>query len=143
MTDAFVAFIGRQRREFWTDLLNPKGFRHCHPFWYDPMAERWIIMDGTQGNITVDALTPAQFDHWLDVMQRAGAVFLGVRKKISPIFLTRLGLWCVPLTAHAIGSRSRAFRPIGLFRDLMRDGAVRAFVRPSMESADNDESQDC
>ena len=140
MTDAFIAFVGRHRRDFWTDLLNPVGFRHCHPFWYDPICERWIITDCTQGNITVDALTPAQFDHWLLIMQRAGAVFLGVKRQVSPHFLTRLGIWCVPFTAHAVGSSSRAFRPIGLFRDLVREGAVPAFTRSPQESISDDES---
>jgi hypothetical protein len=123
---AFVAFVGRDRR-FWTDWFNPRGFRHCCPFWFDPELERWVVLDSTHGGVSLITLRPDEFDRWLVVLQRSGARFLAIPRRRSPAFFFRLGLWCVPFTAHAIGARSRAWRPIGLWRDLLRQGATPAF----------------
>ncbi len=135
---AYVMFLGRQR-SYWTDWFNPQGYRHCFPFWFDGDADHWVIAENNHDRLNVILLKPHEFDHWLLVMQRAGCSCLQVERKSSPHFFFRLGLWCVPFTAHAVGSRSRAFRPIALWRDLVRDGARPAFVGRPKDFRDNDE----
>lgn len=138
---AFVAFLGR-RRTWWTDWFNPPGFRHCLPFWFDPEIERWVVLDSTHGGVSVIHLAPLEFDRWVLLLQRAGARFLRVPRRRSPAFFGRLGLWCVPFTAHVVGSASRAWRPIGLWRDLVRHGAVPAFA-PLEAADDQDQGPAC
>lgn len=134
---AYVGFMGYKRKH-WPDYLNPKGFFHCFPFWYDADVGLWIVSETYLGGISIKTMTPEKFDKWLIILQKAGAKILQVDKKPSPHFFFRLGLWCVPYTAHAVGSKSRAWRPITLWRNLLRDGAIPAFFT---KEAFKDESQ--
>ena len=136
LPNMFVLFLGRKRR-YWTDWLCSENFRHCAPFWFDAHIQRWVIMDSVPLGIHYAHLSPEEFDEWLVLVKRAGARILRTNKRNSPHFFSRLGLWCVPFTAHVIGSRSSAWRPEGLWRDLLKEGAVPAFDNQRQDSFDD------
>lgn len=124
----YVVFSGAAKREHLVDWLSPKAFLHCFAFAYDGNGERWMIYDVSRKGTSIVALTGVQFNLWITYMRREGARVLEVNTEPAERFWLQVGLWCVVSIRHLVGSRSRALRPIGLWRDLRRAGAKEAFV---------------
>lgn len=138
--NAFVLFQGTDRTAWW-DVFTRPGYRHVAAFWFDGASGRWVVLEYQSARLVVMVLEPEAFDSWLlDRQVNHGARVLRVRAREWSSKWGRLGLWCVPVTAHLVGSRSRAFTPAGLWRDLVREGAVPAFDGRQEPVSAHDES---
>ena len=124
----YVMFSGEQKHKHLIDWISPKAFLHCCAFFYDPRGERWIVYDVNRGGVALVALTTDEFDVWMTYMRRQGARVLMIDWKQTHRLPLQIGMWCVVAVRYAIGSKSLAIRPIGLWRDLLREGAVEVFV---------------
>ncbi|TXH12884.1 MAG: hypothetical protein E6R03_12155 [Hyphomicrobiaceae bacterium] len=125
----FVMFTGVKRREHMIDWISPLAFQHCFAFFYDPSAERWMLYEVNRGGAGILALKGDEFDRWLTFMRWQGGRVLRIDTpppRNRPPF--QLGMWCVVAVRHMVGIRSRAIRPIGLWRDLLKAGASEVFV---------------
>lgn len=125
----YVIFSGDEKRQHIVDYLSPLEFLHCAAFFYDARGERWCVYDVNRGGVAINALSSDQFDRWIWYMKRyrrARILKVDWRARTRPP--VQLGMWCVVAVRYAIGSRSLALRPIGLWRDLLREGAVEVFV---------------
>lgn len=122
--NAYALFVGGERRGWWDWFTDP-GCRHVSAMWFDGLLERWIVLDYVSHGVTVQALLPDEYSNWLiDQLSLESATLIKVDRRVSRSLAGRPGLWCVPLTAHAVGSRSRAWRPRALMRDLLREGGL-------------------
>lgn len=127
----FVMFTGEGKRKHWVDWLSPLGFQHVLAFAYDAGGQRWIVYDVHRIGTVITALPSNQFDIWLPTMLRGGAKVLAVDVRSRPRVWWRFGFACVGAVRHLVGASSRAWRPIGLWRDLRRAGAEECF-RPEV-----------
>jgi hypothetical protein len=126
----YAVFYGKGRRTLWWDWLCRPGFQHVLAFGYEPRSDRWLVYDVTQARTYVRAYEPAEFPRWLDALPDGHKILLFEADDAPARPFWRTGFWCVPATAHLIGAPSRALRPEGLYRDLVRLGAKPAFERP-------------
>jgi len=112
------------------DRLSPPGWQHCLCFGFHAQSNRWLVYDVTERRTLIFALSPADFPTWLAAMKiNRGLRVLRVEPQDNgPTLWTRFGLYCVTAVKHIVGSRSRALRPIDLWRDLLAAGAVEAFT---------------
>lgn len=121
----YIGFTSRPRQH-WFDLFTHRDYRHVVALRFDPVCGVWIYYDvavnGTvlqvypQGSKIISAVI-AEVPRWLAIDGQAGNY--------------RFGLWrlyCVPAVKSLIGLRSCALRPKALYRDLVKAGAVPAFV---------------
>ena len=124
----YVAFYCHDKRMAWWDWLSPRGFRHVFAFGYSVYAERWLIVDVTRDRTLVLALKSEDFPSWLATVP-PNRTILRVDTPEEPRGSgLRLGFWCTRGVAHLLGIPSRALRPVALYRELLRRGAVPAFV---------------
>lgn len=141
----FVAFNGgheltgeglriESRRRHFVDWLSPRGFWHVYAFAYDAAAKRWLVYEVNRGGTAIVALTSDQFDNYVGYIRAGGARVLAVDVRMRPRAWLQIGMWCVVAMRHLLGARSRALRPIGLWRDLKRAGAQEAFVLPAEDA---------
>lgn len=121
----FVAFLGAPVGH-WADVLSPGWCRHVLAFGYCPRAAAWVWVDPANPAPLVAAAPAADaFYATLAELVAAGARVLRVESRPArgrPLLLT-----CVSVVAWLVGARSRALRPVGLYRDLLAAGAVPAF----------------
>lgn len=126
----YVAFFNDARRYWWSPLCRD-GFRHVAAFAFDAAARVWLLYDVTLARTHIRALNEEQIGGWLDALpDHARVVHFTAPAEPRPPSL-RLGFWCTPAIAHAVGARSRALRPEALYRDLLAQGARPAFESPS------------
>lgn len=126
----YVAFVDRpagQPRRWW-DIFTRPGWRHVLAFRYDAGAGVWLLVDPLWSRTLVTAIRPgAEFGAVLGGLSPVLTAVLRVDMPAVPDRLPRLpriGGWCVPATAHLLGLRCRALAPLGLWRELLRRGAV-------------------
>lgn len=108
----FVAFVPADRP------------RHCLAFGFDPRGEVWIRADPCGGRLTLTALKRRVFDRWVRRLSRKAAIYR-VRQAGNARLIT--GCPCVAEVKRITGCGSGALFPGGLRRDLVRNGATRAF----------------
>jgi hypothetical protein len=119
---AYALFVGGPRRGWW-DVFTDEHCRHVAAIWFDEAIYRWIVLDYVSHGVTVQTFAPAEYSQWLiGQMSGSAATLIKADRKASRAMAGRFGLWCVPLTAHAVGSKSRAWRPRALMGDLLREG---------------------
>lgn len=128
----YVVFYGRVH--WWARPFLREGFRHCCAFGYCVALERWVWVDASLTGVSVQFMDQDALVWRLTALRRLGCVVLrgpdfdwrargrGLRRGFW-----RLAPWCVAVTVGVIGVRSRALRPWGLYRDLVRDGWEFAF----------------
>lgn len=129
----FVGFNDDGSRDYWTDHLSPEGFQHCFAFAFDPDADRWLVFETNRSGSVFLVMTEDAMLVWLEIQK---SVFkMRVLEVTSNASYSRnaltAGMWCVVAVKHLVGSNSRALRPIGLWRDLLRAGAREAFASES------------
>lgn len=123
-----VGFLGAQRT-LPVDRLSPVGFLHCLAFAYHADAETWLVYDVCRRRTFVYGIPPEHFVGWL-VARKEGDSMRVLAVDIvgeGPALSGASPLYCVSAVKHLVGSRSRALRPIGLWRDLVKAGAVEVF----------------
>lgn len=124
----YVMFCGEEKRKHLIDYISPKAFLHCCAFFFDASGDRWLIYDVNRGGVAIVALRSHEFDQWLTYMRRNGARVLAVDWQPAIRAPLQIGMWCVSAVRYAIGAKSLAIRPIGLWRDLLKAGAKEVFV---------------
>lgn len=126
----YVMFMGHER-ESPLDVFSPPGFRHVLAFWFDARNETWIIYNVCGDRTAISLLHGQEFDRWLAIRRRAGSRILKVPPGIDNAKrLLRAPFFCVSAVAHVVGTKSRALRPVALWRDLLKEGATEAFLGP-------------
>ena len=120
----YIGFTARPRKH-WFDVFTSKNFRHVLALSYDPACEVWLYYDvglnGTyidsfpKGSPVIAALI-AEVPRWLKT---------NVRQTLYPRGLWRF--YCVPAIKSLVGLKSCALTPKGLYRDLVKAGAIPAF----------------
>lgn len=122
----YACFYGSERR-WWWDYLSPPGFRHVLAFAYCVQAECWLIYDVRHGRTFVRALKPEAFYEFLDTLPNDCSILNFEPEHAEAPPRWRFGFWCTIAIAHLMGVRSRALRPVALYRDLVAHGARPAF----------------
>jgi len=131
-----VAFYGA-KRTYWADWLSPRGFLHVSAFGFVPSfgeTGTWVHYEVTRRGTSIEVdrhgdATEAR----LAALRRSGATLLRVEPGETRRWFGRLGFWCVPAVAHLVGVDRFCLTPRGLYRHLLRHGAIPAF-------SSNDES---
>lgn len=128
----FIVFDGG-RRHFWWDRWTGPGMRHVQAM--RPIgADAWLLVNPCADRLNVEVVGGAFVDRVIAKAHREGGCVLKFQALDAAERTLRLGGWCVPVVRHLLGIRGCALRPRGLWRDLLRRGAVPAF-----ESADEPE----
>ena len=127
-----VAFYGRAPW-YWRWLVG-NGFRHCSAFGYAAFPGVWVFVEPGLCGLRVQFADQVNAWRRIELLVRAKAVILaGPRldpraRHVGPVRgIFRFAPWCVAVVVSVIGSGSRALRPFGLFRDLLRDGWTYVF----------------
>lgn len=127
----YVAFFGATRDHWW-DRLSPPGFEHVLAFAYAAHAERWVVYDVGRDRTVIRTLTADAFTRWIAGLP-AGRTIVHFEAGDAPAPpANRVGFWCSIAVAHLVGVRSRALRPVALYRDLLAQGARPAFPEPGV-----------
>lgn len=123
----FVVFNGGPRH-FWWDWLTRPGFRHVLAM--RPVgADAWILVNPSADRLHVQVVRGPTVDALIAEAHQDGGGILKFQAIDADERTIRLGWWCVPAIKHLLGLPGCALRPIGLWRDLLRRGAVPAFER--------------
>lgn len=125
-----VAFT-RQKCEFFFDRLSPPGFRHVFCFGYCPHAESWVVYDASLNGVDLKLIPHGEpMAKFYQEMLASGATILRVRSgEKTPAWRHRFFFTCVTGVKQIVRSNSGALRPLGLLRDLIREGADIVFWR--------------
>lgn len=122
-----VCFYSAPECRWWWEWRLPAGFGHVMAFGYSVYSDRWLIYEVTHARTLMLALHPADFVDWLAGLPDNKTILrVGVATKPEAPHL-RVGFWCTRAVAHLLGFRSRALRPVALYRELLARGAVPAF----------------
>lgn len=122
----YVAFVGR-KRQAWFDVLSPDWARHVMAFGYIPASDHWLVVNPVLHLHEINAVPDEYIRPILTELYMHDVRILKIRQQPGSAYSARLGNWCTQTVARTIGLRTRAFRPIALYRDLVRAGAVPAF----------------
>jgi hypothetical protein len=119
--DWFVCFVPGLKREWWHRLAHPK---HQHVFAVRPArAGTWLLVESWKHRLHVQVLDSTEIQQFL----RWGSLgdVLRVREHVPGRAWQARG-WsnCAVLTALILGRRSWSWTPHGLYRQLLREGAV-------------------
>ena len=125
----FVAFLPA-RTCWWHRFLKP-GFQHITAFGYDPDAKTWLLFEPAFEGFLVRAIDPGLVPSLVTWFQDAGAVILKARFEGYGARRPRLFATCVTVIVHLLGLRAWVLTPHGLYKVLLRHGAVEAFKAPS------------
>ena len=124
----YVAFVDYGRNLWWHRFTTP-GFRHCFAFAFDTMTGTWIVFDPTLEGFVVRPLPRSAVDSLIaEVWAREGRI-LRCRAEGKAPPRPRVFATCVTVIAHLLGLPRCAVRPIGLYRMLLRRGAVPVFEK--------------
>jgi hypothetical protein len=123
--DWFVAFTPARPR--WYTLLCRPGFRHCLAFRFDREHGTWLWAELHLTGFRLDPLHGYELDARLAVLRAGGATILRYRVPAGAEGRAPRLLYCVPFVSHLLGLRGSALSPYGLYRRLLRAGAVPAF----------------
>lgn len=124
----FVAFGDWGTNLPWHRLCR-KGFRHVLAFGYEPRANVWIVVDAAFECTLLRVMPDPGL--LIDSLWAADAKILRCRVRAGGQKRPRLFATCVTMIGHLLGLPRCAVFPWGLYRMLLRQGAVPAFERAS------------
>lgn len=122
----YVAFIPAGVR-WWWDYLSPQEFRHVLAFGYIGYSDSWAVVNPGVAHTGVFMIPDSEFPAYLGSLKAIGAKILKTQVISDAKYSARLGNWCTQTVSRLIGVRSSAWRPVALYRDLLRAGAEPAF----------------
>lgn len=125
----FLAFADWGSNLWWHRFCR-KGFRHIVAFGYDARADVWLVVDASVERLTVATIAPGRLDDMIADLWTRDAKILKCRVGTGGARPRLRVASCVTLAAHLLGLRRCAVLPYGLYRMLLRQGAVPAFGRP-------------
>lgn len=117
-----VVFLSRDRESWW-DLLTRRQYRHVVAYGYSAATDSWILVDPRLSHTGVLTLSHDQIDRWFGAHAAQITSVVRVTVQDGRRRSRWLGYWCSTSIKSLVGSRSSAFTPEGLRRDLLRDGA--------------------
>lgn len=121
-----VAFMPTNSRNWWR-FLSPTWCRHVLAFGYVPATDCWIVIENGEQRMIVLAIPDKQFATWLDHLRKRQPRILRIYAKDAKSGAHRFGNWCSTTVGRLTGVRGGAWRPIALYRSLLRDGAKPVF----------------
>lgn len=123
--------FNRDIREFSFDWMNPCGFRHVFCFGYCPIAKTWVVYDASLNGVDLKVIPAgdAMAGFYQKLLEAKSTIVRVRAAERSPAWRHRVFFTCVTGVKQIIRSPSGALRPIGLFRDLLREGAQIVFWR--------------
>ena len=124
----FVAFGDWGTNIYWHRFCR-KGFRHVIAFGYEPRAGVWLVVDAAF-ECTVIRVVP-DVALLIDSLWAVDAKILRCKVSAGGQRRPRLFATCVTMIGHLLGLPRCAVFPHGLYRMLLRKGAVPAFERAS------------
>ena len=124
----FVVFCDFGRNLWWHRFTN-KGFRHVFAFAFDTNTCTWIVFDPTLEGFVVRPIPRSVVDDMIADLMLRNATILKCRVEGKGPRRPRLFATCVTVISHLLGLPGCAVRPIGLYRMLLKRGAVPAFER--------------
>jgi hypothetical protein len=121
-----IAFVDYGVNVWWHRFLR-RGFRHCWAFTYQPALDCWVLFEVGFEGLDVRALSGKQIDRLIaEALEHDGKVlrFKGRRRIVKrPLLFAS----CVTALKRLLGVGGCALTPHGLYRQLLRAGAVRTF----------------
>lgn len=109
----------------WLDRFLMPGFRHVFLLGFVGAADVWLLYDVGRDISTVAVVSRERARELFAVALSDGAVLR--YEPAAPArrggLLGRLGFWCAPAVAHALGLRCVAITPRGLHDYLLKIGA--------------------
>ena len=119
----YVGFFSQPVKNWW-DRLSPEWCRHVMAWGYVPAAETWVVIDHVESRIIPLVIPDGDVFHgWLAMAYERRPRVLSVPVGDGSPYAGRVGHWCTTTTLRMLGTKSGAWRPIGLFRDLLAQGA--------------------
>jgi hypothetical protein len=122
----FVAFVDHGANLWWHRWCR-RGFRHCFAFGYDAEAGRWLVFDPTLEGFYLRVASGEQIDALVVTVRRGGGRIVRAPVLLRGPVRPRVFATCVTVIGHLLGLPRCAVRPYGLYRKLLRYGAVPAF----------------
>ncbi len=123
----FVAFGEFHNRTHWWDVFTKPRWRHC--FAFATTRGAWVIVDPLSNRTGVVLLEGKEIDTVIASVRAQGFPILRMRRKQIHSHRQIEPIYCVSTIKHLLGLRSwRAFTPKGLHDEMIRTGAVPAFV---------------
>ncbi len=121
-------------RSSWYDWLSPSWCRHVMAYGYAYKVGAWVIVNPTEKFTMVDVLPEKQFERWRDRLLEQDPTVVRAPVVNETTISGRFGLFCTAAVKHLIGLRSRALRPVALYRDLIASGATKVIERDGYQS---------
>lgn len=129
-----VVFVPRGA-DRWFDRLSPWWCRHVLAYGYASKVGGWVVFNPTEGFTAIDVMTEERFAVWRREMLGRASAILRCRVRSDGGGAGRVGIFCTAAVKHLLGLRSRALRPIGLYRDLLRTDAEVIVDGPESKGA--------
>lgn len=121
-----IAFIASDSRNWWR-WLSPRWCRHVIAFGYVPATDSWVIIENGEERMAVLAIPDSAFAIWLDAFKQRDPVILRHTARNGTKHSHRFGNWCSTTVGRLTGVPGGAWRPLTLYRSLIRDGAKPVF----------------
>lgn len=130
ITRWYIGFTGdyEGRGRHWYDIFTKPGFRHVLALGYDPDLSAYVLYDPTHAGTTITILSAD--DRAVDLLilhVKETGCWLKVNPGGNRFLFGQWRFYCVPAIKHLVGLKSCALSPHGLYRDLVKAGAVPAF----------------
>lgn len=121
-----VAFMPTNSRNWWR-MLSPAWCRHVLAFGYVPATDAWVVVENAEARMIVVSIPDACFADWLEQLRRRASVILRYHARDARGGQHRFGNWCSTTVGRLTGVPGGAWRPLALYRSLIRSGAKPVF----------------
>lgn len=121
-----VAFMPTNSRNWWR-FLSPAWCRHVLAFGFVPATDSWVIIENAEERMAVFAVSDAHFSPWLARLMDRKPIVLRYYARNGKPSSHRFGNWCSTTVGRLTGVPGGAWRPLALYRSLLRDGAKPVF----------------
>ena len=127
----FVSFVdyGKDYHSGWRRFFTSSGFRHCYCFSYSPAFSSWLYIDFARNATVLKHADHAYISRVLERSMKYGVTLRYIKKENGvssslPFFLT-----CANCIAIILGIKGKPLTPKGLYRAMLRSGAVTFEVK--------------
>lgn len=121
-----IAFMSSNTRSWW-HMFSPAWCRHVAAFGYVPASDCWIVIDPAAQRTVVYGIPDVEFTAFIEELQARCAVIVRIKARNAAAGAHRFGNWCSTTVARLTGVSGGAWRPLALYRSLLRNGATRVF----------------
>jgi hypothetical protein len=123
-TEWFVVFHTKAMNP-WLGRLACGKYKHVSALAYCPGFKAWLLFDAQWTGMRL-ILMPHETAKTFYAEYTADCAVLKMARVHQPMPVSsRWGFYCVPAIKHLLGLRCVAARPDGLYRSMLRNGAIR------------------